>query len=221
MHPLTKYPGRTVVLSPQCFASSAWYGALAAHESAVIDTRLRYDKRFKSIHRYRIADVRGALDLTVPVGHPLPGGERLWSRVMVSDHGQWPHVHLTTLESAYGRTPYFEFYIDRLRPLLSYRDISVTEFCLEADAAVRAILGIPTRILDTESVDFSDPGLVDLRHPASLAPFAPAPYRQVREEALGFIPDLSILDLIFNCGPESPLHLLISPESELNPAKPS
>lgn len=196
------------VLPPQCFATTAWYRALAACSYAVIDTGLRYDKRFKSIHRYRIADVRGALDLTVPVGHPLPDGERLWSRVMISDHGQWPHVHLTTLESAYGRTPYFEFYIDRIKPLLAYREVSVTDFCLSADAVVREILGIPTEILKLGDVDLSDPAVFDLRAPESLAPFSPEPYRQVRQDTLGFIPGLSVLDLIFNCGTEAPLHLL-------------
>lgn len=200
------------MLSPQCFGSVAWYRALAAHEYAVIDTSLRYDKRFKSIHRYEIADVRGPLTLTVPVGHPLPGGERLWSRVLVSDHGNWPHVHLTTLESAYGRTPYFEFYIDRLLPVLAFREISVTDFCLQADAVVREILSIPTKILPTEvlqSVPQATPDTItDLRASASLEAYRPKPYRQVRENNLGFIPNLSILDLIFNLGPEAPFYLL-------------
>lgn len=228
MHPLTKYPLRTAILAPQCFGSVAWYRALAAHGKAVIDSGLTYDKRFKSIHRYSIADVRGPLTLTVPAGHPLPGGPRLWSRVMISDHGEWPHVHLTTLESAYGRTPYFEFYIDRIAPLLSFREVSVTDFCLQADAVIRDILGIPTEILAPEATNLADGSpeavgrrspetvfevggsseTVDLRSPAALAAFEPLPYRQHRQDTLGFIPGLSVLDLIFNLGPEAPFVLL-------------
>lgn len=205
-------------MSPQCFGSVAWYRAMSAFPRVVIDTGIAYDKRFKSIHRYSIADVRGALTLTVPVGHPLPGGSRKWSRTLVSDHGHWPHVHLTTLESAYGRTPYFEFYIDRIAPLLTYSEISVTDFCMRADEVIRDILGLPTVVLTPDAFTASDAtdfiaggraGVTDdLRSRESIATFAPAPYRQHRIRELGFIPGLSILDLIFNLGPEAPLSLL-------------
>lgn len=191
---------------------------MSAFPRVVIDTGIAYDKRFKSIHRYSIADVRGALTLTVPVGHPLPGGPRKWSRTLVSGHGHWPHVHLTSLESAYGRTPYFEFYIDRIAPLLTYSEISVTDFCMRADEVIRDILGLPTVVLTpaeisaTEAADLTVDGPAgvtdDLRSAGSVAAFAPAPYRQHRISELGFIPGLSILDLIFNLGPEAPPALL-------------
>jgi len=201
------FPDRTALLNPQLFGSVAYYAAMAAYGRVAIDTGIRYDKRFKSIHRYRVADTRGELSLTVPVGHPLPDGPRLWSRTLISDHGNWPHVHLTALESAYGRTPYFEFYVDRLRPLLQYRQISVVDFCLQADAEVRRILDLPCQIVDINDVDISSPLVDDLRRSGVPEHFASGSYWQVRQTELGFIPGLSILDLIFNLGPEAVLHI--------------
>ncbi len=207
MRPPVRHPDKIALLNPQLFGSVAYYAAMAAYGYVAIDTGIRYDKRFKSIHRYRVADTRGELSLTVPVGHPLPDGPRLWSRTLISDHGNWPHVHLTALESAYGRTPYFEFYVDRLRPLLQYRQISVVDFCLQADAEIRRILDLPCEIVDINDVDPSSPHIADLRLPGALERYACGPYRQVRQAEFGFIPGLSILDLIFNLGPEAALEI--------------
>ena len=114
-----------------------------------------------------------------------------------------------TLASAYGRTPFFEFYIDRLRPYFSsstpdiYPDVAT--LCRAADAAVRAILG-----LDNEVVYASQLSAIE-HSSASQLPLVSInqveihteEYYQVRSDKFGFMPHLSILDLIFNMGPES------------------
>ena len=207
---LIRFPDSTVVLAPQYFGTAAYYNALSVFPRVVIDTRLRYDKRFKSIHRCRIASTRGEMTLTVPVARPA--GASRWDQVRVSSHGQWWAQHLTALESAYGRTPYFEFYADRLAPILAWRDISVTDLCLEADAACREMLGITSTVLPPEALAELDPAtVVDMRRGADFAPFEPRPYYQQRALALGFIPGLSVLDIIFNLGPEAPLFFLPKP----------
>lgn len=192
------------VFAPQYFGSIAYYAEIARHSHAVIDTALRYDKRFKSAHRCAIADTRGPLTLTVPVAKPA--GARLWSQTRVSHHGQWWTTHLTTLESAYGRTPFFEFYIDRFKPWFEPIDMSVTEMDCGIDAVVRRALAIDT------VVDYADAGAIDIPggldfRAGGFPGISTVPYYQVRALKLGFLPGLSILDLIFNMGPESPLVL--------------
>ena len=59
--------GITGLFAPQLFARVGYYAAMAGYTQAVIDTSLRYDKRFKSAHRYTIIDTRDNLDLTVPI----------------------------------------------------------------------------------------------------------------------------------------------------------
>ena len=209
--PLVIYPDLTAVVPPMLFGPVEYYAAVARYGATVIDRDLRYDKRNKDVHRYDIADTRGRLTLTVPVSKPATEreGQRLWADMQVSAHGRWWEVHATALESAYGRTPYFEHYFPKFEALFAARPLAepegVVDLCLRADAIVRGILGIDPEAGATEGwsdrsdkSDLSDggPGTMTLR-----------PYHQVRQAELGFIAGLSVLDLIFNVGPEAPLFL--------------
>ena len=103
----------------------------------------------------------------------------------------------TALESAYGRTPFFEFYADDFRPLiLGVEEYgTVGELNFRFDLAIRRALGLTSPVV--YSPVESEPQPVEL--------WMPEPYWQVRADRLGFIPNLSILDLIFNLGPETAL----------------
>ncbi len=212
--PLIIHPSATLLLPPRLFATVGHYARLASCGHATVDCTMRFDKRRKETHRYEIADTRGRLQLTVPVSKPESSSEATWSDIMVSSHGEWWNVHLTALESAYGRTPWFEFYVDSLRPLFRRRmpgeeeeRETITSLCEQADTIVRRLLGIDTEVTYRLTADTPLPcGALDMRR-------EPAPetggvaYWQVRADKLGFIADLSILDLLMNHGPESPLIL--------------
>lgn len=194
---------KEVALLPlQLFGSTAYYRAAARYGATAVDFSMRADKRFKSAHRYKIIDTRGELSLTVPVCHL--SGNRGWDEVAISDHGQWWKLHLTALESAYSRTPFFEFYIDRFLPLLAdpaeseFKDIG--SLCHRADSLVRNILDLPESLDPLQLPE----GYADLRHEKFDASDL-QPYWQIRADRLGFHPNLSILDMIFNIGPESAL----------------
>lgn len=196
------------------FASVDYYAAMAAHRHVIIDDNARYDKRQKSTHRMDIIDTHGIKTLTVPVSRPQNfHGQLRWSDIAISRHGLWWHVIDETLASAYGRTPFFEFYIDRLRQFFSASTPdtfpNVATLCRESDKAIRKILSLNTSISYTS--DPSAPVTATL-NPAtreatdSLNPTA-IEYYQVRRDKFGFVSHLSILDLIFNMGPESPIIL--------------
>lgn len=215
--PLILYPESTVVLAPRLFAPALYYAAIACHGNAIIDTATRYDKRRKETHRYDIADVRGHLALTVPVQRPHSAegegeGGATWADATVSDHGQWWHVHRVTLESAYGRTPYFEFVVDRFADIIAPPGDcppTILELARRADEAVRDFLGIDSHVEWRpigKELPSAESTIIDLRTATFDSPSMP-PYFQVRAADLGFIPSLSILDLIFNLGPEAPIYL--------------
>ncbi len=199
--PLTLFPDSCAVMAPQYMGSLAYYAVMAAYGRVIVDASMRYDKRFKSAHRCEIASTHGLMRLTVPVGKTAHSG-RGWDSVPVSDHGDWWSDHVVSLESAYGRTPFFEYYFDRLRPwLVRPKGISVSELDAAIDREIRQMLHLPAEV----SYDIADAPdcAIDLRR--GLPEVATVPYYQVRAGRLGFIPGLSIVDLIFNMGPESPL----------------
>lgn len=196
-----------LTLPIQYFGTVEYYAAMASCRSVVVDDALRYDKRFKTTHRMDIVDTHGLKSLTVPVSRrDGAGAPLLWSDIAISRHGQWWHVIAETLASAYGRTPFFEFYIDRLRRFFSsstpdqFNDVA--SLCREADTAVRAVLGLDNEVIYASTgVDCVDNGLPVI----SLSDISinTVEYYQVRRDKFGFVPHLSILDLIFNMGPES------------------
>lgn len=169
-----------------------------------MDFSLRYNKRDKATHRFAIADHGRVRELTVPVSRPeggFEGGELRWSDILVSAHGRWWETIPTALESAYGRTPFFQYYAPKFASL--FREpapgMRLAELVTEADGTVRGILGIPPApgILTEETVDLT-----------SLPPDTPGPRPYWQPGPGAFVPGLSVLDLIFNMGPEAPLYLI-------------
>ncbi len=201
MNPFPLCPSLTLTLAPALAGPVDRYALMALAGEVTVAEAMRYDKRAKSVHRYDIADTRGLLRLTVPVAKPVSATAARWCDVRVSDHGEWWPVHMTALESAYGRTPYFEFYADRFKPFFAdYRDIPITDFDREIEATVCSLLTLRCPVYSRDSSLRLSP----------LPPRLPAApqYWQVRADRLGFIGGLSILDLLFNLGPEAPLYLL-------------
>lgn len=194
------------------FGTVDYYAAIGACAIVTVDDTARYDKRQKGTHRMDIVDTHGLKSLTVPVSRPdNVVGPLRWSDIAVSRHGQWWHVVSETLASAYGRTPFFEFYIDRLSPYFSsstpdiYPDVAT--LCREADTAVRAILGLDNDITYASQSSGCPQSATSPAITQSDLHITPIAYYQVRHDKFGFLPHLSILDLIFNMGPESPLIL--------------
>lgn len=176
-----------------------FYRALARHKGPVeILGGERFNKRCKEAHRFEIADTRGRLELTVPIAKPYG---RSWSETRISDHGSWWETIPAALESAYGRTPFFEFYAPDLLPLLSdpYRFDSVADMNEAVDRFI-------CRALNLGDCEVAYSRRHDL-NPITPEPVSPTPYWQVRANQLGFIGGLSILDPLFNLGPEASLLL--------------
>jgi len=194
------YPGARAVFPPRLFGSVGYYRRMCRFEDVVIDYGMRFDKRMKSVHRFSIIDAPGIQTITVPVSKPA--GPVRWCDVTVSDHGKWWLSIHNALATAYSRTPFFEFYIDRIVSLLSQDSVGmkVTELCARADTMVRKILDIEFTTLPENS------GIIDLRQTDLDSAVIP-PYWQLRQAEKGFVPGLSVLDLIFNLGPEACLYL--------------
>lgn len=187
-------------LQPRLFAPIAWWVEAIKGDRVHIGGLGRWDKRDKATHRYDIADVRGRLSLTVPVSRRHDAGEAGMRQTVLSEHGEWWHVHRVTLESAYGRTPFFEHYIPNLAMFFDRSTVDrfqgLCGYIEATTASVMKLLGQPMEVVMSDSVPTVTADIADL-----------PPYYQVRRSQLGFIGGLSILDLLFNLGPEALLYL--------------
>ena len=204
-------PKSVPVLKPVLAAPLSWYAAMAANDLVIINGDLPFDKRDKSTHRFAIADVRGPLNITVPISHSLSVDNRrpTWNDILISDHNRWWQTAATTLETAYGGTPWFHDLWPRFRHLFTDEAVGrpVLAYLLDMDATIRSILHLPTRV--TLAAPLGHPSGI----PVTPVPFTEnavtiPPYRQIRQDTLGHIPGLSILDPLFNLGPDDTLALL-------------
>ena len=205
---LITLPGESIALPPRYYAPVGYYALMARYGKAEILVGSLYDKRRKEVHRCEITDSRGPLRLTVPVSKPHGIQYARWTDVGVSDHGQWWNIHRVSLESAFGRTPFFEFYIDRFLPFLSPSTPvdfpSIADLDLAIDRTVREILLIETVVTAATGIAADALSAPD---DSSYVINGQPPYYQVRALKQGFLENQSVLDLIFNLGPESPLYL--------------
>ena len=182
---------------PQCGSGTAYIEA--------------WDNYSKQTYRNRcvIADANGPLALTIPT-EKTAEGKCLMRDIRISDHGNWRHRHWNALEAAYRHTPFFQYYEDDFRPFYERKIPFLYDFNMQLTQLICGLIGLDALLKPTDEYQNNPDGLADFR--SLITPktsweedkeFRPMEYYQVFKEKHGFIPNLSIADLLFNMGPES------------------
>lgn len=201
----------TALLSTTYFGPVQWYQKLYRYDSVLIEQHETFRKQTYR-NRCVIATTQGLQALTVPVSK-LDFSSHI-SQMMISDHGNWRRLHWQALQTAYGDSPFFEYYEDDLRPFFTNNDwLRLIDFNAAICQKMCELLDIAPQIAKTTHFiepqtspnDFRE--TINPKHPAVDADFIPRPYYQVFASRHGFLPNLSILDLLFNMGPESIFYL--------------
>ena len=190
------------------------YCKMLQYPEVRIETAENYVKQTYR-NRCSIAAANGPLSLSIPIVKP----DTLKCQtkdIRISDHGNWRHLHWNALVSAYNMSPFFEYYADDFAPFYEKKYEFLIDFNEELCRMVCELIDIHPTIERTSEykMEFA-PGESDFReviHPKKDfrevdKEFVPQPYYQVFESKLGFLPNLSIIDLLFNMGPESLLVL--------------
>ena len=195
-----------VILSTAFLGPVSYYCKLMACSNVFMEQHEHY---IKQTYRNRcvVAAPDGPQVLTVPIVRQDPSHAEIRD-IQISNHGNWRHLHCQALLTAYDNSPYFEYYVDDIFPIYNKE----WKFLLDFNEALRIkiceLLDIEPCVHLTEHY-FQTEKIVDYRQiisPKSTESdklFKPVRYHQVFEDKQGFLPDLSIVDLLFNMGPES------------------
>lgn len=198
------------ILSSAYLAPISYYRQLVTHDTCLIEVMDNYQKQSYR-NRCIIAHTNGLLPLTIPVEKPQQG--KCHTRdIRISDHGRWRHLHWNALCSAYRNTPYFEYYADDFIPFYEQKWTFLADYNEALLQLICQLLDIHPKIQRTATYCTTLPAQTeDLReqiHPRKTPLFHTKPYYQVFSQKTGFCTDLSIVDLLFNMGPEAVLYIL-------------
>ena len=200
----------TALLQTTYFGPVQWYQKLYRYDHCLIE---QYDSYQKQTFRNRcvIATANGVQALTVPVEHS--DDKMLTKDLRVSDHNQWRRIHWNALQSAYSESPFFEYYADDIRPFFEKKYAYLIDFNEEIRQKICELIDIHPDVEYTQAFTANNSPIKDFRevihakHPQPDADFEPKRYWQVFQHKHGFLPNLSILDLLFCTGPEAIFYL--------------
>ena len=196
---------KRAVICPAYLPNSAYFAFLSQQEKCYFAYDTHYQKQtFRN--RTEIYGANGKLHLIIPIVHKKQP-HQLEREVEISFEFNWQKEHWKSICSAYRSSPYFEYYEADLAPLFHEKITSLFDFNLKLIEKMMWILELPFSL---EKVSFSKEK--DLRLDALIQAkkrplITQTPYLQVFHEKAGFLSNLSILDALFNLGPNCAFYI--------------
>ena len=193
----------SLVLSSVYAGNLVYYSLIANSNKIILDVYENFNKQsFRN--RCVIASPNGPLKLIIPV---VRSSKNIVKDVKIDNTQNWKKIHWKSLESSYRSSHYFEFYEDEFYSLyFKNKNDFLFDFNNKINLAILKCLGIETEIIISSSYVEKDLEIEDFRNiipskSKGLEKFKEIKYNQVFQEKQSFLPNLSILDLLFNEGP--------------------
>lgn len=202
-----------ILLHPGYFGPVFQFVALIKAEKVFFENEDNYQKQTYRNRMY-IYDSNGKLLLNIPIKHrsaltgePKQSGKhQLYKEVRIENDFDWQTQHWRALKASYQTSPFFEFYEDEIFPLYHTKFDYLMDFnyaCLEF---VIDSLQLDLNFEKTSEYILHPKDKKDLRpliNAKAKYNFQQEKYTQVFMDKHGFLPNLSILDLLFNEGPNT------------------
>ncbi|MCH2021552.1 MAG: WbqC family protein [Saprospiraceae bacterium] len=207
----------SIILELQYLGPVQYYSKFIKYETVYFEQHENYRKgSFRN--RCYIATANGIVTLSIPL---LKGKHQQApiKTVSIDNRKNWQIIHWRSIQTAYGNSPYFDYYKHELQILYEKKYDLLFEFCLDVQEVIFNALQITPTVHFTSSysketqedqIDMRNIILPKTRSLANDIHFDAYPYPQVFEDRLGFLPNLSILDLLFCTGPEAYQYLQMS-----------
>ena len=192
-----------MIFQPTYFSPIYQFKQLLQAEEVVFEVFDNYQKQSYR-NRFHIYNSNGFLSLSIPIRHNK-GMRLLTKEALIENDFDWQKNHFRSLKNSYQSSPYFEYYEDDIAPLYEKPQKYLLDFLFKTQELSLELLQVDLSFSKTTS--YQDDAIEeDFRFMANAKlkqDFPFTKYKQVFEEKHGFIPGLSILDLIFNEGPNA------------------
>ncbi len=198
-----------MIIHPTYFPSILSYAVMSSSDKILFEVMDYYDKQTYRSRMY-IHSANGKQLLSVQVKHTHTDGKQLYKDVRVSNDFDWQKQHWRSLETAYRTSPYFEYFEDDLYPLFHQKFEYLIDLNIKTIETVNELLDLNFDYDLTQT--FNSNYQKDFRYlknakkPLEIEQKLPI-YTQMFDDRNGFLPNLSILDLLFMEGPNSVMYL--------------
>ncbi len=189
----------TTTVLPTAYLPSVYYFKLLVNEYAIIDTCEHFVKQTIR-NRSSIYAANGILNLTIPLlksPNNTPTSEK-----QMANETNWKILHWRSITSAYNGSAYFEYFEDDFKVLFSKENeiSNLTEWNSALLNVIFKILRIDRPLNFSNTYLEKSESILDYRENMDINAIAFKKYYQVFSDKHGFIPNLSILDLLFHQG---------------------
>ncbi len=194
---------KTVLLSLAYLPPMSWFSLLLKHPVRIEQHETYRRQSYRN--RCHIYSERGVLPLSIPVSKPN-GNHTIISKAEIFNNEKWYLKHWRAIQSAYEASPYYLYYKDDLQDFYTGNFDNLFDFDRQLLEKICELLDIQPQISFTEYFEKNPTEIRDLRHhftPKKQVTGTFPEYIQVFSSRHGFLPDLSIIDLLFNLGPDS------------------
>jgi hypothetical protein len=181
-----------------------YFALISQAEEVLVEKEENYLKQSYR-NRCYILSAHGPQLLSVPVylgsQHKTPLKE-----IRIDYSKRWQQVHLGAITASYNSSPYFQFYYENIEKIISKKIEFLIDLNMELTESVLRMLKIKTRLIYT--ADFLSAGTEENDFRYKISPkleshYSFKEYIQVFNNNNRFVQGLSIIDLIFNMGPEA------------------
>jgi hypothetical protein len=174
-----------------CVGDISYWAQLINQKKVVLTLNHTFQKQ-TSLSQYQIVGPNGVQKLSVPLKKSTRKGP--YVDVEISYDENWIDEHWKSLNSYYKKSPFFLYYNYKIEPVYHAKHTTLVQFNLALLNAVLKCLKV-----DIETVTDNDLAVSFVEQDKKLIPS----YPQVFDVKMNFQPNMSILDLLFNLGPEA------------------